>query len=102
MVSTGYLDLEVKDTLVLRLGDEDDYVEFGYQDGLVFIDRSHQKMDISGEEAWPISRRSVEIEAQQLQVIFDKNSLEIFVNKGQESLTSTIYLQGEKILQQVK
>jgi beta-fructofuranosidase len=59
-------------------------------------------MDISGEEAWPISRRSVEIEAQQLQVIFDKNSLEIFVNKGQESLTSAIYLQGKKTLQQVK
>ena len=98
VVSTGYLDLEVKDTLVLRLGDEDDYVEFGYQDGLVFIDRSHQKMDISGEEAWAISRRSVEIEAQQLQVIFDKNSLEIFVNKGQESLTTAIYLQGEKVL----
>ena len=59
-------------------------------------------MDISGEEAWAISRRSVEIEAQQLQVIFDKNSLEIFVNKGQESLTSAIYLQSEKTLQQVK
>ncbi len=102
VASTGYLELEVKDNLVLRLGDEDDYVEFGYQDGLVFIDRSHQKMDISGEEAWAISRRSVKIEAQQLQVIFDKNSLEIFVNKGQESLTSAIYLQSEKTLQQVK
>ena len=98
----AYLDIDLDQDKIFRLGVEDDFVEFGYQDGLVFIDRSQQKLEISGEEKWPTSRRSVATDAQHLQVIFDRNTLEIFVNDGQESLTSAIYLQGEKILQQVK
>lgn len=98
----AYLDVKIDQDIAFRFGDESDYIEFGYQDGLVYIDRSHQKIEISGEEKWPTSRRSVATDAQHLQVIFDRNTLEIFVNDGQESLTSAIYLQGEKILQQVK
>lgn len=98
----GYLDIALDQDRIFRWGDETDFIEFGYEDGLVFIDRSQHKLDLSGEEEWSTNRRSVAIEAQQLQVIFDKNSLEIFVNDGQESLTSAIYLQGEKILRQVK
>lgn len=94
----GCLELTVENELCLRLGAEDDYIEFGYQNGAVFIDRSHQKLEITGEEEWSTSRRSVTVAAQHLQIIFDKNSLEIFVNYGQESLTSAHYLQGEKVL----
>ncbi|CQR24654.1 Beta-fructosidases (levanase/invertase) [Streptococcus varani] len=97
----GRLDLDIDQDIVLRLGDDSDYIEFGYQAGSVFIDRSHQKLEITGEEEWPINRRSVTVDAQHLQIFFDKNSVEIFVNHGQESLTSAIYLQGKKILQQV-
>ena len=99
--SAGCLEVAVEDNIVIRLGDENNFIEFGYQDGLVFIDRSNQKMEISGEEEWPVNRRCVAIKAWHLQIIFDKNSLEIFVNKGQESLTSAIYLQGKKHLRQV-
>lgn len=97
----GYLEMDINQHVRFRLGDEDDYIEFGYQDGSVFIDRSHQKIEITGEEPWSTSCRSVSITAQHLQVVFDKNSIEIFVNHGQESLTSAIYLQGTKLLKQV-
>lgn len=98
----GRLELDIQNDAVFRLGDESDYIEFGYQAGSVFIDRSQQKLTITGEEEWDISRRSVTVDAKHLQIVVDKNSLEIFVNQGQESLTSAIYLQGKKILQQVK
>lgn len=97
----GYLEVNVDKDFVFRLGNDTDHITFGYQNGAVFIDRSQQKLTVTGEEEWVTHRRCVLIEADYLQVIFDKNSLEIIVNHGQESLTSTHYLQGEKRLLQV-
>ena len=38
------------------------------------------------------SRRYVDVEAKELEVFLDKNSIEIFVNQGEASLTATYYL----------
>ncbi|MGT2951252.1 beta-fructofuranosidase [Streptococcus cuniculi] len=85
---------------VFRLGDEDDYIEFGYDVATkeVYIDRSHLKQAIQGEEAWSAERRAVQAEAPEVVVVLDKNSLELFVNGGQDSLTSTYFLSGERHL----
>lgn len=85
---------------VFRLGDEHDYIEFGYDAVAkeVYIDRSHLKQVIQGEEAWSIERRAVRVIAPEVMVVLDTNSIELFVNGGQDSLTSTYFLSGERNL----
>lgn len=77
-----------------RLGSDTDYVEFGYDSTAkqVYIDRSHLAQKILGEEEEDTSRRYVDVEAKELEVFIDKNSIEIFVNQGEASLTATYYL----------
>lgn len=77
-----------------HLGNDIDYLEFGYDSNAqqVYIDRSHLIQKILGEEEQDTSRRYVDIEAKELEVVLDKNSIEIFVNQGEASLTATYYL----------
>lgn len=85
---------------VFRLGSETDYIEFGYdvEQKEVYIDRSHLKLALQGEEEWSTQRRAVEAGAPQVLVVLDTNSIELFVNDGQDSLTSTYFLSGERHL----
>lgn len=96
-LTPGQLNLTVTGTQVYRLGRTDDYLEFGYDATKqeVYIDRSHLTADHGGEEEWSTLRRAVTIAATDLQVVLDTNCIELFVNHGQETLTSTFYLDGE-------
>ena len=87
---------------ILRLGTEEDYIEFGYATGEVYIDRSHLAIKITGEEEWDTQRRAVTTEAQSLLIVFDKNTLEIFVDEGRESLTSTFFINAKHVLSKVE
>ncbi|HFU4059879.1 TPA: glycoside hydrolase family 32 protein [Streptococcus suis] len=89
------LSLKLDDSLDLKLGTDQDYLQFGYDKAKqeVYIDRSHLKIQQAGEEDWSTVRRAVTIKATELLILFDTNCLEIFVNDGQESLTSTFYVE---------
>ncbi|HFI0091742.1 TPA: glycoside hydrolase family 32 protein [Streptococcus suis] len=94
------LSLKLDDSLDLKLGTDQDYLQFGYdKEGQeVYIDRSSLKIQQAGEEEWSTVRRAVAVKATDLLVLFDTNCLEIFVNDGQETLTSTFYVEGQIIL----
>ncbi|RCW17116.1 beta-fructofuranosidase [Streptococcus gallolyticus] len=102
IVEAGYLQLLIKQSVSLILGTEEDYLTFGYdeKEGVVYIDRSHLLKQPKGEETWDMSRRAVPIRAESLVIIIDHNTLEIFVNDGQESLTSAYYIEGSQRLRQ--
>ncbi|HFI0186951.1 TPA: glycoside hydrolase family 32 protein [Streptococcus suis] len=91
------LSLKLEDSLELKLGSDQDYLQFGYdkESQEVYIDRSHLKIQQAGEEGWSTARRAVTISAHHLLAVIDRNSLELFVNDGQESLTSTFYIEGD-------
>ncbi|WP_277290997.1 glycoside hydrolase family 32 protein [Streptococcus orisratti] len=99
-VSVGKISLPITGTSTYRLGNNEDYLEFGYdaEREEVFLDRSHLIIQFSGEEEWSTKRRSVSVKASLIDVFIDKNSIEIFINKGEESLTSTCYIRGTKNL----
>ena len=65
---------------------------------LEYIDRSTLAQKIVGEEEQDTSRRYVTIEAKELEVFLDKNSIEIFVNHGEATLTATFYLTVTAVL----
>ncbi|HFU4377351.1 TPA: glycoside hydrolase family 32 protein [Streptococcus suis] len=94
------LSLKLDDSLDLKLGTDQDYLKFGYDKAKqeVYIDRSSLKIQQVGEEEWSTVRRAVTVEATDLLVLIDTNCLEIFVNDGQETLTSTFYVEGQIIL----
>ncbi|HFI0028223.1 TPA: glycoside hydrolase family 32 protein [Streptococcus suis] len=94
------LSLKLDDSLDLKLGTDQDYLQFGYDKERqeVYIDRSSLKIQQAGEEEWSTVRRAVAVKATDLLVLFDTNCLEIFVNDGQETLTSTFYVEGQIIL----
>ncbi|HFI0571880.1 TPA: glycoside hydrolase family 32 protein [Streptococcus suis] len=91
------LSLKLDDSLDLKLGTDQDYLQFGYDRAKqeVYIDRSSLKIQQAGEEGWSTARRAVTISAHHLLAVIDRNSLELFVNDGQESLTSTFYIEGD-------
>ncbi|HFI0156452.1 TPA: glycoside hydrolase family 32 protein [Streptococcus suis] len=91
------LSLKLEDSLELKLGSDQDYLQFGYdkESQEVYIDRSHLKIQQAGEEEWPTVRRAVTVQATDLLVLVDSNCVEILVNDGQESLTSTFYIEGD-------
>ncbi|BDD43039.1 glycoside hydrolase family 32 protein [Streptococcus ruminantium] len=95
ILTASKLFINLKDSLALKLGNENDYLTFGYDKTTqeVYIDRSHLRIQQVGEEEWSTTRRAATIKAEQLLVILDKNCLEIFVNDGQETLTSTFYIE---------
>lgn len=95
VAEAGYLELAIEHSVALRLGTAEDYLTFGYdeEEGVVYIDRSHLKHLPKGEETWDMSRRAVEIRAKKLIIVIDRNTVEIFVNQGQESLTSAYYIE---------
>ena len=95
--------VEVVEGVHYQLGTTDDFLSFGYNADAeeVYIDRSHLKQAISGEETISTSRRFVSCRAEKLDVVFDCNSIEIFVNDGREVLSATYYLTGEKYLTKV-
>ncbi len=95
--------VEVIEGVHYQLGTTDDFLAFGYNADAeeVYIDRSHLKQAISGEETISTSRRFVSCRAEKLDVVFDCNSIEIFVNDGREVLSATYYLTGEKYLTKV-
>ncbi|HEM5038414.1 TPA: glycoside hydrolase family 32 protein [Streptococcus suis] len=94
------LSLKLEDSLELKLGSDQDYLQFGYDKERqeVYIDRSHLKIQQAGEEEWSTVRRAVTVKATDLLVLIDTNCLEIFINDGQETLTSTFYVEGERTI----
>ncbi|MGQ7358872.1 glycoside hydrolase family 32 protein [Streptococcus suis] len=94
------LSLRLDDCLDLKLGTDQDYLQFGYHKERqeVYIDRSSLKIQQAGEEEWSTVRRAVTVDATDLLVLIDTNCLEIFVNDGQETLTSTFYVEGQTSL----
>ncbi|HFI0358410.1 TPA: glycoside hydrolase family 32 protein [Streptococcus suis] len=92
--------LKLDDSLYLKLGTDQDYLQFGYDKERqeVYIDRSSLKIQQAGEEEWSTVRRAVTVQATELEVLVDTNCLEIFINDGQETLTSTFYVEGQIIL----
>ena len=92
--------LKLEDSLELRLGSDQDYLQFGYdkESQEVYIDRGHLDIQQTGEEEWSTIRRSVTVEAEELLIMIDTNCVEIFVNNGQEVLTSTYYVEGQRTL----
>ncbi|HEL1929567.1 TPA: glycoside hydrolase family 32 protein [Streptococcus suis] len=94
------LSLKLDDSLDLKLGTDRDYLQFGYDKAKqeVYIDRSSLKIQQVGEEEWPTVRRAVTVKATDLLVLVDTNCVEILVNDGQETLTSTFYVEGQIIL----
>ncbi|HEL2406791.1 TPA: glycoside hydrolase family 32 protein [Streptococcus suis] len=94
------LSLKLDDSLDLKLGTDQDYLQFGYdkESQEVYIDRSSLKIQQAGEEEWPTVRRAVTVQATDLLVLVDTNCVEILVNNGQETLTSTFYVEGQIIL----
>ncbi|HEM5146227.1 TPA: glycoside hydrolase family 32 protein [Streptococcus suis] len=94
------LSLKLDDSLDLKLGTDQDYLQFGYDKAKqeVYIDRSSLKIQQAGEEEWSTVRRAVTVQATDLLVLVDTNCLEIIVNDGQETLTSTFYVEGQIIL----
>lgn len=94
------LSLRLEDSLELKLGSDQDYLQFGYdkESQEVYIDRSHLKIQQAGEEEWSTVRRAVTVKATDLLVLIDTNCLEIFINDGQETLTSTFYVEGERTI----
>ncbi|HFU3702897.1 TPA: glycoside hydrolase family 32 protein [Streptococcus suis] len=94
------LSLKLDDSLDLKLGTDQDYLQFGYDRAKqeVYIDRSSLKIQQAGEEEWSTVRRAVTVDATDLLVLIDTNCLEIFVNDGQETLTSTFYVEGQTSL----
>ncbi len=99
-IVSGRFEVEVEGNLIYQLGSEKDYIVFGFDatGKEVFIDRSHQLIKNNGEENWPTERCAVSIEAEKIQVVIDRNTIEIFVNDGQEVLSSVFYLQEKHIL----
>lgn len=94
------LSLKLDDSLDLKLGTDRDYLQFGYDKAKqeVYIDRSSLKIQQVGEEEWSTVRRAVAVKATDLLILIDTNCLEIIVNDGQETLTSTFYVEGQTIL----
>ncbi|AUA18623.1 glycoside hydrolase family 32 protein [Streptococcus suis] len=94
------LSLKLDDSLDLKLGTDQDYLQFGYDKERqeVYIDRSSLKIQQAGEEEWSTVRRAVTVQATDLLVLVDTNCVEILVNDGQETLTSTFYVDGQIIL----
>lgn len=94
------LSLKLDDSLDLKLGTDQDYLQFGYDKAKqeVYIDRSSLKIQQVGEEEWPTVRRAVTVQATELEVLVDSNCVEILVNDGQETLTSTFYVEGQTCL----
>ncbi|MFH6656050.1 glycoside hydrolase family 32 protein [Streptococcus suis] len=92
--------LKLDDSLDLKLGTDQDYLQFGYDKERqeVYIDRSSLKIQQAGEEEWSTVRRAVTVDVTDLLVLIDTNCLEIFINDGQETLTSTFYVEGQIIL----
>ncbi|MFI3063879.1 glycoside hydrolase family 32 protein [Streptococcus suis] len=92
--------LKLDDSLYLKLGTDQDYLQFGYDKERqeVYIDRSSLKIQQAGEEEWSTVRRAVTVQATELEVLVDTNCVEIFINDGQETLTSTFYVEGQIIL----
>ncbi|MGO0055965.1 glycoside hydrolase family 32 protein [Streptococcus suis] len=92
--------LKLGDSLDLKLGTDQDYLQFGYDRAKqeVYIDRSSLKIQQAGEEEWSTVRRAVTVKATDLLILIDTNCLEIFINDGQETLTSTFYVEGQIIL----
>ncbi|MDG4517111.1 glycoside hydrolase family 32 protein [Streptococcus suis] len=94
------LSVKLDDSLDLKLGTDQDYLQFGYDRAKqeVYIDRRSLKIQQAGEEEWSTVRRAVTVDATDLLVLIDTNCLEIFVNDGQETLTSTFYVEGQTSL----
>ncbi len=55
-----------------------------------FTFRSHLIFKILGEKEQDTSRRYVDIEAKELEVVLDKNSISRFLNQGEASLTAQL------------
>lgn len=100
--NAGVLSLEGDKSHHFILGNDNDYISFGYDDlkELVYIDRSQQAIIITGEEDWDTNIKAAEIKASKLDIIIDKNTIEIFVNDGESTLSSTYFIQKQPILQE--
>lgn len=100
----GRFRLENHSSFEYLLGTEDDYLLFGYDQNSeeVYIDRSHLALSIKGEEAISTNRRYVTVKAETVAILIDQNTIEIFVNEGQEVLSATYYISNDKVLKKVR
>ncbi len=103
IIKTGFFEIEVSGTLLMRLGTLDDYIDFGFdgEEGVVYINREHLNHKLKGDETWDTDVRSVPIQAKKLLVIIDYNSIEMVVNNGEETLTSAYYIEGNHYLNRI-
>ncbi|OON90248.1 MAG: hypothetical protein ATN32_04405 [Candidatus Epulonipiscium fishelsonii] len=99
------LDVDVKNTNffvinILKTDKEKASIIFNKEQGTLAFDRSAIKNTILGEEAIPVSSRYVPINLKDnkfsLNFFIDKCIVEIFVNGGEQVLSSTVYPEGEK------
>lgn len=90
---------EAIQNLTLSLGKVGDAISLTYADGLLSLDRRGLALAIKGEEETSVEKRSLALDKlTSLEIIIDINTIDILVNNGSESLSSTFYIEGEKVL----
>lgn len=93
----AYLDVKIDQDIAFRFGDESDYIEFGYQDGLVYIDHPATKKSRflvrkSGQQADAVWQQMLST----CKSFLTETRSKFLSMTARKSLTA-IYLQGEKI-----
>lgn len=109
LVEAGVLKVRIdhNQAFQLQLGSADDHVLLSYDPEIktLALNRKGLKESLLGEEVEPVWERRVSIREETLErvdVIFDVNSLEIFVNGGSRTLSSNLYFQEDtQVLAQV-
>ncbi|MFC3928195.1 glycoside hydrolase family 32 protein [Streptococcus caprae] len=104
LTSAVYGEFDLESSAMFELGNAQEHLTFGYDadKGLVYLDRSGLQYAMAGQEKEPVTRRTVAIKAHKIGVLIDTNSLELFINDGQETMTATCYIAGEQKLSQVR
>lgn len=82
---------------IFRFGNDTDYLEVRYdaKEKAVYLDRQGLSQDFGGEETDPIHVRGARIKEDhldQLDLLIDTNSIEVYVNGGSQVLSSNVYL----------
>ncbi|MBY5035290.1 glycoside hydrolase family 32 protein [Streptococcus gallolyticus] len=83
----------------LIIGSEQDKLILSYQDGILALDRTGLALAIKGEEEVSVEKRTLALSSlYKLEVIVDGHALDVLVNDGRESLSTTFYIEGERRL----
>ncbi|WP_303973968.1 glycoside hydrolase family 32 protein [Streptococcus merionis] len=78
----------------LEVGSVVDQLVLVWQDGQLTLDRTGLEHQLGGEEKEPLLTRSIRLSEglTDVTVLLDRSSIEVFVNGGQASLSSTAYI----------